>query len=342
MPKDWRGNVRYLLKQLFRWRLNCTEIAQASDRRAVFPTPDQERKPTANLLNEALPRAVKDCAFLRFSASAFPIYALSKRVPSQRCFHSRNQLSKKAKEDVSPLRAPRMSCWDHFVILSLLLLNLRGFSSKQQGLHLKRPTYFFSAPSTWRHAISPNFFYKPNTARKPKTYTYKFPYRNDKNSVLPFTKAIMLPGQAILPHRWAGFPSQPTPISEGIESWGAIANTAYAFSSRYKRKRWTTFSRCAKRRITPAYFSLFPHYFSRKVVHFPAKVVLFFQPLLAPLSFPPGLPNEMAHFPTLSHSFQQPAQALFPFDHHLPTRTLDFPRPFHLLHKTKQQQLIRR
>ena len=83
---------------------------------------------------------------------------------------------KKAEEDVSPLRAPRMSCWDHFVILSLLLLNLRGFSSKQQGLHLKRPTYFFSAPSTWRHSISPNFFYKPNTARKPKTSTYKPPY----------------------------------------------------------------------------------------------------------------------------------------------------------------------
>lgn len=70
-----------------------------------------------------------------------------------------------------------------------------------------------------------------------------------------------------------------------------------------------------ERRITPAYFSLFPHYFSRKVVHFPAKVVLFFHPLLAPLSFPPGLPNEMGHFPTLSHSFQPPAQALFPFDH---------------------------
>ena len=235
-----------------------------------------------------------------------------------------------------------MSCWDHFVILSLLLLNLRGFSSKQQGLHLKRPTYFFSAPSTWRHSISPNFFYKPNTARKPKTYTYKFPYRNDKNSVLPFTKAIMLPGYAILPHRWAGFPSQPTPISEGIKTLRAIANMVYAFSSRYKRRQWAACSRCAKRRITPAYFSLFPHYFSRKVVHFPAKVVLFFHSLLAPLFFPPGLPNEMGHFPTLSHSFQLPAYVLPPFGHHLPARAVDFSRPFHLLHKTKQQQLIRR
>lgn len=124
----------------------------------------------------------------------------------------------------------------------------------------------------------------------------------------------MLPGYAILPHRWAGFPSQQTPISEGIESLRAIANMAYAFSSRYKRRHRVACSRCAKRRITPAYFSLFPHYFSRKVVHFPAKVVLFFHPLLAPLSFPPGLPNEMGHFPTLSHSFPPPAQTLFPFD----------------------------
>lgn len=130
-----------------------------------------------------------------------------------------------------------VSSWHYFVILSHLLLNLRGFSSKQQGLHLKRPTYFFSAPSTWRHAISPNFFYKPNTARKPKTYTYKFPYRNDKNSVLPFTKAIMLPGYAILPHRWAGFPSQPTPISKGIKTLRDIANMSHTFSSRYKRKQ---------------------------------------------------------------------------------------------------------
>lgn len=177
-----------------------------SHRRAVFPTPDQERKPTANLLNEALPRAVKDCAFLRFTASVFPIYALIKKTTSLCCFHSLNRLSKKAEEDVSPLRAPRMSCWDHFVILSLLLLNLRGFSSKQQGFHLKRPTYFFSAPSTWRHSISPNLFYKPNTARKPKTSTYKPPYRNDKNSVLPFTKAIIFPGGRHSPTPVGRFP----------------------------------------------------------------------------------------------------------------------------------------
>ena len=55
---------------------------------------------------------------------------------------------KKAEEDVSPLRAPRMSYWDHFTIHSYLLHNLRGFSSKQQGLHFKRSTYIFSSPAT--------------------------------------------------------------------------------------------------------------------------------------------------------------------------------------------------
>ena len=99
-----------------------------------------------------------------------------------------------------------MSCWDHFVTLSHLLLNLRGVSRKQQGLHLKRSTYIFSSPATWRHSISPNFFYKPNTARKPKTYTYKSPYRNDKNSVLPFTKAIILPGVRHSPTAVGRFP----------------------------------------------------------------------------------------------------------------------------------------
>ena len=152
----------------------------------------------------------------------------------------------------------------------------------------------------------------------------------------------MLPGQAILPQRWTGFPSQPTPISKGIESLRATANTAYPFSSRYKRKRWSAFSCCAKRQITTVYFSLFPHCFSRKGVHFSAKVVLFFHPLLAPLSFPSRLPNELGHFPALSHGFLLPAHVLSPFDHHLPARALDFPRPFHLLHKTKQQQFIRK
>ncbi len=87
-----------------------------------------------------------------------------------------------------------VSSWHYFVILSLLLLNLRGFSRKQQGLHLKRSTYIFSSPATWRHAIYPKFFYKPNAARKPKTSTDKLFTLNDKNSFLLFTKAIMLPG----------------------------------------------------------------------------------------------------------------------------------------------------
>ena len=292
-------------------------------------------------MKEAPPRTVKDCAFLRFTASSSPVFSLIKSTTSQRCFHSRNRLSKKAEEDISFSRAPRMSCWYHFTIHSHLLHNLRGFSNKQQGLHLKQPTYRFSL-STWRHSISPNFFYNPNTERKPKTYTYKSPYRNDKNTLLPFTKAIMLPEYAILPQRWASLPQQLTTISGGMTIFRAIANMAHTFSSRYKRKRWPAFSCCAKRQITTVYFSLFPHCFSRKGVHFSAKVVLFFHPLLAPLSFPSRLPNEMGHFPALSHGFLLPAHVLSPFDHHLPARALDFPRPFHLLHKTKQQQFIRK
>lgn len=139
-----------------------------------------------------------------------------------------------------------------------------GFSNKQQGFHLKRPTCIFSSPSTWRHSISPNFFYKPNIARKPKTSTDKPAYRNDKNSFLLFTKAIMLPGYAILPHRWAGFPSQPTPISKGIKTLRDIANMSHTFSSRYKRRQWVACSRCAKRRITPRTFPYFLTTFREK------------------------------------------------------------------------------
>ena len=102
MPKDWRGNVRYLLKLLFRWRLNCTEITQASDRRAVFSNHPPKRTPTANLLKEPPPRAALDCAFLRYTASAFPIYALIKSPTSQHCFHSRNRLSKKRRKRFVP------------------------------------------------------------------------------------------------------------------------------------------------------------------------------------------------------------------------------------------------
>jgi len=47
-------------------------------------------------------------------------------------------------------------------------------------------------------------------------------------------------------------PQQPTPISKGIKTLRAFANTAYTFSSRYKRKQRAACSRCAKRRITPA------------------------------------------------------------------------------------------
>ncbi|GEM_PF-3106187 len=251
MPKVWRGNVRYLLKQLFRWSLNCTEIAQASDRRAVFPHHYPKRKPTANLLKEpllALPKIVLFYAlpqvlspFTRSSKRPLLYVAFIHEISCQKSRGRRFVPSDTSDELLGSFRYPFAS-----------IAQPEGFSSKQQGFHLKRPTCIFSSPSTWRHSISPNFFYKPNTARKPKTSTYKLFSLNDKNSFLLFTKAIMLPGQAILPQRWTGFPSQPTPISKGIESLRATANTAYPFSSRYKRKRWTAFSRCAKRRIIPA------------------------------------------------------------------------------------------
>ena len=342
MPKDWRVNVRYLLKQLFRWCLNCTEIAQVEPSACSFPDPLSNTKTYSQLIEGSSSSRCQRLYFSTLYRKCFTRFLAHQKHYFSTLLSFTKLVVKKAEEDISFPRAPRISCWYHFTIHSHLLHNLRGGgSSKQQGLHLKQPTYRFS-PSTWRHSISPNFFYKPNTERKPKTYTYKSPYRNDKNTLLPFTKAIMLPEYAILPQRWASLPQQLTTISGGMTIFRAITNMANTFSSRYKRKRWSAFSCCAKRQITTVYFSLFPHCLSRKGVHFSAKVVLFFHPLLAPLSFPSRLPNEMGHFPALSHGFLLPAHVLSPFDHHLPARALDFPRPFHLLHKTKQQQLIRR
>lgn len=231
MPKDWQGNVRYLLKLLFRWRLNCTEIAQASDRRAVFSNHSPQTNTYCQLAEGALSSRCLRLCISTLYRKCFPHLRAHQKPHFSTLLSFTKSVVKKNEENVSFPRTPRMSSWDPFTIHTHLLHNLRGFSSKQQGFHLKRPTYFFSAPSTWRHSISPNFFYKPNTARNPKTSTYKPPYRNDKNSVLPFTKAIMLPGQAILPQRWAGFPSQPTLISEGIKTLRDIANTAYSFFS---------------------------------------------------------------------------------------------------------------
>lgn len=227
---------------------NCTSERSACSFLEPFP----QTNTYCQLAEGAPPHAAKDCAFLRFTASAFPIYALIKKTTSLRCFHSRNRLSKKSRRKRFVPSDTSVSSWDHFAIHSHLLLNRRGSAASNKGFTSNGRLVFSPPPPHGDTPASPNFFYKPNTARKPKTYTYKSPYRNDKNSFLLFTKAIMLPGQAILPQRWTGFPSQPTPISKGIESLRATANTAYPFSSRYKRKRWTAFSRCAKRRIIPA------------------------------------------------------------------------------------------
>ncbi len=84
---------------------NCTSERSTCS----FPAPLPQTNTYCQLVEGAPPHAAKDCAFLRFTASAFPIYALIKKTTSLRCFHSRNQLSKKAEEDVSPLRAPRLA-----------------------------------------------------------------------------------------------------------------------------------------------------------------------------------------------------------------------------------------
>lgn len=150
----------------------------------------------------ALPKIV---LFYAFPQVLSPFTRSSKRPFLYVAFIHEIGCQKKQKKHFVPSDTS-VSSWHYFVILSHLLHNLRGFSSKQQGFHPKRSTYFFSSPATWRHSISPNFFYKPNTARKPKTYTYKSPYRNDKNSVLPFTKAIILPGVRHSPTAVGRFP----------------------------------------------------------------------------------------------------------------------------------------
>lgn len=71
---------------------------------------------------------------------------------------------------------------------------------------------------------------------------------------------------------------QPTPISKGIKTLRAIANMAYAFSSRYKRRQWVACSRCAKRRITPRVLFLISSLLFAKSSPFSGKSRLVFPP----------------------------------------------------------------
>ena len=120
------------------------------------------------------------CSFLEPSPKTNTYCQLAERAPSSRCLrlcistlyrkcfpylraHQKPHFStllsftksvvKKNEENVSFPRTPRMSSWDPFTIHTHLLHNLRGFSSEQQGFHLKRSTYFFSSPHhmTTRH-----------------------------------------------------------------------------------------------------------------------------------------------------------------------------------------------
>lgn len=145
-----------------------------------------------------------------------------------------------------------VSNWHYFVILSYLLLNRRGLAASNKGFTSNGRLTFSPLPP---HGDTPSLRIS-FTSQTPQESQRLIP----TSPLIVMTKILFFPsrkrsysrGYAILPQRWAGFPSQPTPISKGIKTLRAIANTAYTFSSRYKRKRWVACSRCAKRRITPA------------------------------------------------------------------------------------------
>lgn len=252
MPKDWRGNVRYLLKQLFRWRLNCTEIAQASDRRAVFPHHYPKRTPTANLLKEPFLALPKIVLFYALPQVLSPFTRSAKESLLNVAFIHEISCQKSRRRRFAP-SGTSLSSWHYFVILSHLLLNRRGSAASIDKGFTSNGRLVFSPPPP--HGDTPSLRIS-FTSQTPQESQRLIP----TSPLIVMTKILLFPsrkrsysrGDAILPHRWAGFPSQPTPRSEGIESLRAIANMAYAFSSRYKRRQWVACSRCAKRRITPA------------------------------------------------------------------------------------------
>ena len=145
-----------------------------------------------------------------------------------------------------------VSSWHYFVILSHLLLNRRGSAASNKGFTSKGRLTFSPPPP---HDDTPSLRI---------SFTSQTPQGSQRlHSTSPFlsmTKTLFFSSRrrsysreyTILPQRWAGTPQQPTPRSRGMITFRAIANMDHTFSSRYKRKRWTAFSRCAKRRITPA------------------------------------------------------------------------------------------
>ena len=159
---------------------------------------------------------------------------------------------KKAEEDVSSPRTPRMSCWDHFAIHSHLLLNRRGSAASNKGFTSNGRLVFSQPPP---HGDTPSLRI---------SFTSQTPQESQRlqptSSFLSMTKTLFFSSRRQSCSRGRPFShsggqiaaQQPTPISKGIKTLLDIANTAYTFSSRYKRKRWTAFSRCAKRRIIPA------------------------------------------------------------------------------------------
>jgi len=218
-----------------------------------------------------------------------------------------------------------------------------GFSSKQQGFHLKRPTCIFSSPATWRHSISPNFFYKPNTARKPKTPTYKLFSLNDKNSFLPFTKGIMLPGVRHSPTPVGRFPLTTDTDFQRNKNFARYREHGLRFLLTLQAKAVGCMLSLREKTDYPRVLFLISSLLFAKSSPFSSKSRLVFPPSSRASFFSSrsaerdgALPHSIAQFSTAG--IRSPP----PFAQHLPTRALDFPRPFHLLHKTKQQQLIRR
>ncbi len=164
-------------------------------------------------------------------------FTRSKKTTSLRFFHSRNQLSKKSQRRRFAPSGTSVSSWHYFVILSHLLLNRRGLAASNKGFTSNGRLVFSPPPP---HGDTPSLRI---------SFTSQTPQESQRiiptSPLIAMTKILFFPsrkrsysrGFAILPHRWAGSPSQPTPISKGIKTLRAIANMAYAFSSRYKRRQ---------------------------------------------------------------------------------------------------------
>ena len=113
----------------------------------------------------------------------------------------------------------------------------------------------------------------------------------------------MLPGYALLPQRWTGFPSIIDTYIQRNKKLCALSRTRPTLFPHVTSESSGLHALVVRKDGShPRSFPYFPTTFA-KSCPFSGKVVLFFHALLAPLSFPPGLLNEMGHFPTLRTAF---------------------------------------